>query len=91
MNREEFVYNIFRTGQGDHAEEIIKMIYLADDRTSQFMEDLMDAAYRYICVSTDYQKLYGFLLECDNMNRNYCISWDDAVKLICGLISIWGR
>lgn len=91
MKRDEFKYNVFLAGQGDHWEEIEKMVNVADDRTLHHIDELRDAAYRYLCISTDYQKLYGFLVECDKLNRSYCLSWDQAVEIVSNIIILWGK
>ena len=91
MNLGEFKYNVFAAGHGDHWDEIVSMVDKANDRTPVYIDDLRDAAYRYLCVTMDYEKLFGFLIECNKLTISHCISWDEAVKLLCHIIAIWGK
>jgi hypothetical protein len=91
VNREDFVYNVYHTGHGDRATEIIEMIGKADYLTAQHIDDLRDAAYQYLCISMDYQKLLGFLLKCNALNRDYCLSWDQAVEVVIRIIAWWEK
>ena len=91
MNQNEFKYSVFAAGHGDHWDEILQMTMKAGRCLPIYIGDLRDAAYRYLCITMDYEKLYGFLVECDTLNRRYCVSWDESVKLICGIIQIWSN
>jgi hypothetical protein len=88
MNQEEFKYHVYRAGLGDHYHDILDIVLSVDD-TPNPLECFYDAAYRYLCVNTNWQKVGGFLRHCDNLSRQHCISWDEAVTFVCLIIAGW--
>lgn len=93
MNRDEFRHMIAAAGLYDHIEEIENDIESLTRSETRFAPDqigeLREAAIQYLCVCTDYKKLRGFLIECDNLNKSYCLSWDDAVAIVTRIIAGW--
>lgn len=93
VNRDEFRRTIAAAGLYDHIEEIENCIVGMIMTETRFAPDqigeLREAAVQYLCVCTDYKKLRGFLVECDNLNKSYCLSWDDAVAIVCRIIAGW--
>lgn len=88
MNQEEFKYHVYQAGLGDHYHDIVDIICRVDD-TPLPLECLYDGAYQYLCINTNWQKTGAFLRQCDYLHRSFCISWDEAVRVVCLIIAGW--
>ena len=90
MNKVEFIFKLAEAGytkeQGIEIEEILDS---HAERSPFSKQEIRDAACQYLLYCCEIDKLRGFLLLSEELNRNFPASWEASYKFVLNVVVGW--
>ncbi len=89
MDPEEWVFRLMEAGYSTEQILDIERKVSLETNGPWSLAERREAAYRYLIICTDIDKLAGFLQFTDQATRVFCTSYDEASNFVAHVIAGW--
>ncbi len=90
MNKVEFIFKLVKAGYTQ--EQCIEIEEILDNysKVSTYSkQEIRDAACQYLICCREIDKLRGFLLLSEELNRSFCAGWEASYKFVLNVVVGW--
>ncbi|MFA5408814.1 MAG: hypothetical protein WC343_08620 [Bacilli bacterium] len=89
MDKHTFRIRVAQAGYSQEEATRIESILRRTASIPVSREELRDAAFEYLVICTDVDKLLAYLRDVDNLSRGRCISWGAAADIVSHIVAQW--
>jgi hypothetical protein len=91
MDKQTFQVRIAQAGYSHEEAAQIEIILRHAASIPVSQSEIRDAAFYYLVVCREIEKLLAFLRTVDNLSRGYAIGWTNASAIAVRIVAMWWR